>query len=99
MTRTHPVIAQYFQAADRIVILGDHGVKEQGTWQEIQVKSASITKFIPNTVAKSDATLLANFDKLRAQFRARDEAEVDLSRKTGDLSLYSTVPAHICRRS
>ncbi|KFX93219.1 hypothetical protein O988_06925 [Pseudogymnoascus sp. VKM F-3808] len=79
---------QYFQAADQIVVLGDHGIKEQGTWQAIQVKAVSIAKFTPGPQSKSDVVLSTNFDQLRTQFRAKDEAEVDLARQTGDLALY-----------
>ncbi|KFY45085.1 hypothetical protein V495_03127 [Pseudogymnoascus sp. VKM F-4514 (FW-929)] len=79
---------QYFQAADQIVVLGDHGIKEQGTWQAIQVKAVSIAKFTPGPQSKSDVVPSTNFDQLRTQFRAKDEAEVDLARQTGDLALY-----------
>ncbi|CZR52737.1 related to multidrug resistance protein [Phialocephala subalpina] len=79
---------QYFQAADQIVILGDGGVKEQGTWQELKTKSSTIMKFVPRTKEGSASALVAGFDRLSAQMRARDEAEVDLSRQTGDLALY-----------
>ena len=72
------------------MVLGDHGIKEQGTWQEIKTKTASIAKF---TLGPQDnnTVLSANFDQLRAQFRATDEAEVDLARQTGDLALYGIV--------
>ncbi|KFY68700.1 hypothetical protein V496_00844 [Pseudogymnoascus sp. VKM F-4515 (FW-2607)] len=79
---------QYFQAADQIVVLGDHRIKEQGTWQAIQVKAVSIAKFTPGPQSKSDVVPSINFDQLRTQFRAKDEAEVDLARQTGDLALY-----------
>jgi hypothetical protein len=74
------------------LVLGDHGIKEQGTWQEIQVKTASVAKF---TISPQDknTVLSANFDQLRAQFRATDEAETDLARQTGDLALYGIVMA------
>ena len=96
MPLTHLDSAQYFQAADQIVILGDHKIQEQGTWQAIKAKAASMTKFIPNSHEKDDIALSANFDKLRAQFRAKDEAEVDLNRQTGDLALYGTVTIQTC---
>jgi ATP-binding cassette subfamily C (CFTR/MRP) protein 1 len=74
------------------VVLGDQVVKEQGAWQEIQVKTASVAKFALGPRDKN-AVLSANFDQLRAQFRATDEAEVDLARQTGDLALYGIVMA------
>ncbi|KUJ08206.1 putative ABC transporter [Mollisia scopiformis] len=79
---------QYFSAADRIVVLGDHGIKEQGTWREIKSKSASISKFIPHHPTSDETVLSSSFDKLRAQLQASGEAELDLSRQTGDLALY-----------
>lgn len=84
-------IAQYFQAADRVVSLGKKGIKEQGNWEEIKSKPTSLLKSIPTTKNKNDA-LLPNFDKLSAQLRAKDEAEKDLSRQTGDLTLYGMIP-------
>lgn len=89
---TDSTVAQYFQAANQIVVLGDRGIKEQGTWQAIQVKAVSIAKFTPGPQSKSDVVLSTNFDQLRTQFRAKDEAEVDLARQTGDLALYGIVP-------
>ncbi|KAF8851871.1 putative ABC transporter [Acephala macrosclerotiorum] len=80
--------AHYFQAADQILIVGDGGIQEQGSWQDIKAKSNSIMKFVPKSRDASDGTLVAGFDKLNAQMRARDEAEVDLSRQTGDFALY-----------
>jgi ATP-binding cassette subfamily C (CFTR/MRP) protein 1 len=72
------------------VVLGDHEIKEQGTWQEIQVKTASVAKFSPSSQDKN-TVLSANFDQLRAQFRATAEAEKDLARQTGDIALYGIV--------
>lgn len=80
--------AQYFQTAGNIVILGDGGIKEQGTWQDIKAKTSSFMKFVPRSREGSDRALVAGFDRLGAQLRARDEAGVDLSRQTGDFALY-----------
>ncbi len=87
-SRTHSSLAQYFQAADQIFILGDNGIKEQGTWDTIKDKAASITKFNLEPRNKRNNILSANFDKISAQVLAKDEAEVDLSRQTGDFALY-----------
>ena len=75
------------------MVLWDHGIKEQGTWQAIQGKAASIAKFTTSPQGKNDSVLSAKFDQLRAQFRAKDEAEVDLARQTGDLALYGIISA------
>ncbi|KAJ8131478.1 hypothetical protein O1611_g2147 [Lasiodiplodia mahajangana] len=81
--------SQYFQAADNIIVLGNRTIVDQGTWQEIKVKTASIAKFSSRSQAKENGTLSANFDKLSAQLRVKDETKADLARHTGDLSLYS----------
>ncbi|KAK1831127.1 ABC transporter, partial [Podospora conica] len=84
--------AQFFEAADRVVILGDGGIQEQGAWRDLKTKGAAIEKFIPSNGGHhsgGDApTPTANLAKLSAQLRARDEAAVDLARQTGDITLY-----------
>ena len=81
-------VAQYFKAADRIVVLGQHGIIDQGNWQNIKIKAASTAEFSSSHHTKDNAVLSANFDKLSAQFRAKDEAETDLTRQSGDSALY-----------
>jgi len=70
------------------VVLGDHEIKEQGTWQEIKAKAANIAKFTTRPHEKNNSLLAAGFNKLNVQVREKDEAEGDLSRQTGDFSLY-----------
>jgi ATP-binding cassette subfamily C (CFTR/MRP) protein 1 len=82
-------IAQYFQAADHIVVLGNNRVIDQGNWQNIKSKATSIAKFSSSHHIKDSDILSENFDELGAKVRAKDEAEIDLSRQTGDLTLYS----------
>jgi ATP-binding cassette subfamily C (CFTR/MRP) protein 1 len=89
---TYSGIAQYFQAADHIVVLGDRGIIDQGNWQNIKIKAASIAKFSSSHHIKDNAILSANFDKLSAQLRAKDEIEIDLARQTGDPALYGNFP-------
>ncbi|KAH8596734.1 putative ABC transporter [Bisporella sp. PMI_857] len=81
--------AQHFQSADQIVVLGDGGIKEQGSWQDMKAKSGDIAKFTSGTHGRNDAVLSPDFSKLHDKVRAKDEAEVDLSRQTGDLTLYA----------
>ncbi|KAI0430891.1 putative ABC transporter [Xylaria sp. FL1042] len=80
--------SQYFQLADNIVVLGERRVIDQGSWQDIKAKASSIAKFSSSSIVKENAVLSANFDKLSAQVRAKDEIEVDLRRHTGDPALY-----------
>ena len=85
--------AQFFSSADHIVILGDGTVKEQGQWDDIREKAAAIEKFIPSSGAGASATSTPSATtKLTPQLRARDEAEADLARKTGDIALYGPYP-------
>lgn len=70
------------------MVLGDNGIVDQGNWQNIKTKAASIENISSSHYIKDNAILSANFDKLGAQFRAKDEAEIDLSRQTGDSALY-----------
>ncbi|KAI0189383.1 putative ABC transporter [Xylaria flabelliformis] len=80
--------SQYFQAADHIVVLGNYGIIDQGPWQTIKVKAASLAKFSASHHLSENANLSASFDKLNAQLRAKDETEVDLARQTGDPAVY-----------
>ncbi|KAI0859592.1 putative ABC transporter [Xylaria cubensis] len=80
--------SQYFQAADHIVVLGNYGIIDQGPWQTVKVKAASLAKFSASHHLSENANLSASFDKLNAQLRAKDETEVDLARQTGDPAVY-----------
>jgi hypothetical protein len=83
--------AQFLPAADHIVILDGCGVRAQGSWKEIQsIASSSISKFTFQQRAARDAETVptASSSKLTAQLQARQEAQVDLARRTGDLGLY-----------
>ncbi|KAF7943713.1 uncharacterized protein EAE97_005783 [Botrytis byssoidea] len=80
--------SQYFQSADHVVVLGDNGIIDQGNWQSIKIKAGSIAKFSSGSHTKDNATVSAAFAKLSAQVRAKDEAEIDLARQSGDPALY-----------
>ncbi|KAI1271579.1 putative ABC transporter [Xylaria sp. FL0933] len=80
--------SQYFQLADHIVVLGECGVIEQGSWKDIKTKAPSVAKFASINHVKDNTVLSASFDKLSAQVRAKDEIKLDLERHTGDPSLY-----------
>ncbi|KAI0555381.1 putative ABC transporter [Xylaria curta] len=80
--------SQYFQAADHIVVLGNHGIVDQGPWQTIKVKAASLAKCSASHHLSENTNLSASFDKLSAQLRTRDETEIDLARQTGDPAIY-----------
>ncbi|KAF7939946.1 uncharacterized protein EAE98_000073 [Botrytis deweyae] len=75
-------------STDHVVVLGDHGITDQGSWQSIKIKAGSIAKFSSGNHVKDNAAVAAAFARLSAQVRAKDEAEIDLSRRSGDSALY-----------
>ena len=75
------------------MVLGHRGIVDQGSWQDLKFKATSIAKFSSGRGTRDDTILSANFDKLRAQVRVKDETEIDLARKTGDFSLYGKAPS------
>ncbi|CZS88754.1 related to multidrug resistance protein [Rhynchosporium graminicola] len=81
--------SQYFQIAEHVVVLGDNKIMIQGDWQTMKTNAKAIAKFSSPKHDDEEHVLSQNYDRLRAQTTARDEAEIDLSRQTGDSSLYS----------
>jgi ATP-binding cassette subfamily C (CFTR/MRP) protein 1 len=73
------------------VVLGNHGIVDQGHWKDIEVKAAAIAKFTSGNSSNTNAAVSANFDKLSAQVRAKDEAALDLARQSGDSALYGNL--------
>lgn len=83
--------AQFYSAADSVVILEGGGVKAQGNWEAVKNKvSSSISKFSlqHQTDRAFGTTPSRNPGRLNAQLQVRQEAQADLARKTGDLGLY-----------
>jgi ABC-type molybdate transport system ATPase subunit len=83
-------IDQYFQVADHIVVLEDHRVRNQGNWHDIKISGAPSAKLSSSLRTKDNTLLSANFENLDTQLRAKDEIEIDLSRKSGDPALYGS---------
>lgn len=81
-------LAQFFPTADHVVVLGDGGVIDQGSWKDIKMKAASVAKFSAGSTTKDKALVSANSNRLNTQLRIKDEAEMDLTRQTGDTALY-----------
>jgi ATP-binding cassette subfamily C (CFTR/MRP) protein 1 len=77
------------------VVLGDHRIIDQGNWQQIKVKAASIAKFSSSTHIKGDDVLSAKFDAHTAQLRAKNETERDLARQSGDPALYGSSSSYM----
>jgi ATP-binding cassette subfamily C (CFTR/MRP) protein 1 len=70
------------------VVLGDHGIIDQGSWQSIKIKAGSIAKFTSRNHAQDIAPVSTTVEKL---VRVKDEAEIDLARQSGDSALYSNI--------
>jgi hypothetical protein len=73
------------------MILETGAVKAQGNWEAIKHSvTPSISKFRFQQQRDHDATLAPNpaLVKLDSQVRAKEEAQADLARQTGDLGLY-----------
>jgi ATP-binding cassette subfamily C (CFTR/MRP) protein 1 len=88
---TVPYIASYFHLADWLVVLGDNSVKYQGTWADLAHKPDSMLKV--NITETSKNNLGYQVDKtVISQTLKVAEAISDLSRATGDFSLYGNMP-------
>ena len=79
---------QLFELADNVVLLGDRGIKQQGSWETIKDELQSVEKFTKSSTSgqKDVAEGVATLDSKLAH--ARDQAQADLTRKTGDIALY-----------
>jgi ABC-type multidrug transport system ATPase subunit len=89
-------IAQHFPLADHIIILDKGGkIVEQGTWENLRAEAGYISKVVVRE--KEDGE-----DKPRDRIAARDKIHIsaeepdsniqDITRQTGDITLYSTFP-------
>ena len=81
-------LAQFFPAADCVVMLENGKIKAQGSWEAIKHKaSSSISKFsIQHQLNRG--VLPPTCGRLNAQLQAKEEAQAELARKSGDLELY-----------
>ena len=81
-------LAQFFPAADCVVILEDGKIKAQGSWEAIKHKaSSSIPKFSIQHQLNRGAPPPTS-GGLNAQLQAKEEAQAELTKKSGDLELY-----------
>ncbi len=77
--------------ADSVIVLADSTIKEQGAWDSLSSKSASIAKMIHPKLGASggeDTEDLKLSVANRPKGQTVKEASEDLNRKNGDLSLY-----------
>lgn len=87
-------IAQHLSLADHIIILDEKGnIAEQGAWEDLRADTGYISKIVLKEKAEGG-------DKTRDGAEARDKIQrppeqpdsnmQDITRKTGDATLYST---------
>jgi ATP-binding cassette, subfamily C (CFTR/MRP), member 1 len=82
-------IATHFHLADQVILLENSTVGYQGTWDDLATKPKQLLKFTTEgSVNKSDRHADQPNKNLNSQSLKIDEATSDLSRKTGDFSLY-----------
>ncbi|KAK8078302.1 hypothetical protein PG996_004472 [Apiospora saccharicola] len=82
--------AQYFPSADHVVVLGNGQIMDQGPWENLNITSSLIAKFSYGHQAnENDTALSESFKKLITQVQAKDEIKADLSRQSGDPTLYA----------
>ncbi|KAK7978424.1 hypothetical protein PG988_005914 [Apiospora saccharicola] len=88
--------AQYFPSADHVVVLGNGQIMDQGPWENLNITSSLIAKFSYGHQAnENDTALSESFKKLITQVQAKDEIKADLSRQSGDPTLYGW--ANVCQ--
>jgi ATP-binding cassette, subfamily C (CFTR/MRP), member 1 len=82
--------AKYFPLADEIIVLGDSIIQERGTWDSLREKSAKVAKIIHPESAEGETPATGPKSSAQAQTQGQHLRRIaaDMSRKTGDLSLY-----------
>ena len=70
------------------MVLGDRQVVDQGPWKDLKIQAASVTKFSSHGSEKNAGRISESFNRLNTQLQIKEEAEVDLSRQSGDTALY-----------
>lgn len=88
--------AQYLHQADKIFVLGNSGIEEQGTWEDLRTSSGYISKLQLATSKTAESVGLTSSTEIAAPISTRlaskssspDVAELDHPVRTGDLSVY-----------
>lgn len=97
---THRRTAQHLPLADYIIVIGEDGqIAEQGTWADLRASAGYISQVVVKESNGSHSTN-DNNSRTREGFQGsapkeQKEELKDLSRKTGDITLYSM---HNCPR-
>lgn len=77
--------SQYFPLADHVIILGNNGITEQGTWQSITTETTAIPKF---ELQKGLSEQPAASNQLGTKEYSK---EIECYQGTGDITLYGTI--------
>lgn len=88
------LIARYLPMADKILVLANSKIIEQGTWDDLQSSAGYISQ-IEVKNSNSPTTRNTVEEKLPARIdtvQLADEDILDASRKSGDISVYCTFP-------
>lgn len=87
---TNPLLAQHLPLADLILVLADSKIEEQGTWYDLRSSTGYVSKL---QVKESDSYSARNAanekpSTVPGTTPPSKNDMLDLSRKTGDLSVY-----------
>ncbi len=86
---TDLVAAQHFHHADTILLLEDNTISKRGTPEEMASYVSEVKKFDLEKPERTPATATTQSTAMaRAKSQAKKDSENDLSRATGDFSLY-----------
>ena len=87
--------AQHLPLADHIIVLGEDGkIAEQGTWQDLRADAGYISRVVlkgSQDDSERPRDRAEAKDKIQKSApKKSDENIQDMTRKTGDITLYST---------
>jgi ABC-type sulfate/molybdate transport systems ATPase subunit len=84
---------QHYSLADHVVILGDSQIRLQGAPEDVLHSSRQILKtIIDDKEMKTSRQLDELVVKHRAQTNSTETAALNLTRRTGDLTVYGNEP-------
>lgn len=78
-------LAQYFNLADKIVLLDRGSIKAQGPWSQMASSVAEVKKF---ELDQGHDAPSEDAQHVKKKSQVDIDAEHDVDRRTGDLSLY-----------
>lgn len=70
------------------MILDNHRIIDQGKWKDIKAKTEKVSKISISKSANEANVIAADFDRLEARQRTKEETEIDVTRQRADSALY-----------